>query len=130
MTCFQVWLVLKQGFLAFLENHFEAKLLDIIIFDTLPASNAKGHDEVYLARVLKQRNPLCHAFQVCIFSHSSKFLMDVIACERYKAIFFKTSLEILSLLLYHAFFNLIISFLMSKIVLTHFGILIYFKLIT
>lgn len=60
----KVWLVLKQGFLAFLENHFEAKLLDIIIFDTLPASNAKGHDEVYLARVLKQRNPLRHAFQV------------------------------------------------------------------
>ncbi|XP_073292448.1 phospholipase D zeta 1-like [Primulina huaijiensis] len=60
----KVWLVLKQGFLAFLENHFEAKLLDIIIFDTPPASNAKGHDEVYLARVLKQRNPLRHAFQV------------------------------------------------------------------
>ncbi|KZV19469.1 phospholipase D p1 [Dorcoceras hygrometricum] len=63
-TIHYVWLVLKQGFLALLENHFEAKLLDIIIFDTQPASNAKGHDEVFLARVLKQRNPLRHAFQV------------------------------------------------------------------
>ncbi|KAI3448533.1 hypothetical protein Pfo_005198 [Paulownia fortunei] len=60
----KVWLVQKPGFLAFLENHFDTKLLDIIVFDVLPASNAKGDDEVYLAKVLKERNPLRHAFQV------------------------------------------------------------------
>ncbi|KAL2231263.1 UNVERIFIED_CONTAM: Phospholipase D zeta 1, partial [Sesamum indicum] len=60
----KVWLVLKPGFLAFLDNHFDTKLLDIIVFDVLPASNAKGDDEVYLAKVLKERNPLRHAFEV------------------------------------------------------------------
>ncbi|KAG8363867.1 hypothetical protein BUALT_Bualt19G0067200 [Buddleja alternifolia] len=60
----KVWLVLKPGFLAFLENHFETKLLDIIVFDVLPASNAKGDNKVHLAKVLKERNPLRHAFQV------------------------------------------------------------------
>ncbi|KAL3632230.1 Phospholipase D zeta 1 [Castilleja foliolosa] len=60
----KVWLVLKPGFLAFLENHFETKLLDIIVFDILDTSNAKGDNEVHLAKVLKERNPLRHAFQV------------------------------------------------------------------
>ncbi|KAK4406709.1 Phospholipase D zeta 1, partial [Sesamum angolense] len=60
----KVWLILKPGFLAFLDNHFDTKLLDIIVFDVLPASNAKGDDEVHLAKVLKERNPLRHAFEV------------------------------------------------------------------
>ncbi|KAK6121109.1 hypothetical protein DH2020_045135 [Rehmannia glutinosa] len=60
----EVWLVLKPGFLAFLENHFDTKLLDIIIFDVSEASNAKGDHEVHLAKVLKERNPLRHAFQL------------------------------------------------------------------
>ncbi|KAK4476714.1 hypothetical protein RD792_015874 [Penstemon davidsonii] len=60
----KVWLVLKPGFLAFLENHFETKLLDIIVFDVIPASIAKGDGKVYLAEPFKERNPLRHAFQV------------------------------------------------------------------
>ncbi|KAK6143935.1 hypothetical protein DH2020_024283 [Rehmannia glutinosa] len=60
----EVWLVLKPGFLAFLGNHFDTKLLDIVIFDVSEASNAKGDHEVHLAKVLKERNPLRHAFQL------------------------------------------------------------------
>ncbi|KAL7126517.1 hypothetical protein ABFS83_14G193200 [Erythranthe nasuta] len=69
----KVWVVLKPGFLAFLENHFDTKLLDIIVFDVLPpASNAKGDDELCLAKVLKQGNPLRHAFQVCCGNRNIK----------------------------------------------------------
>ncbi|GFP79138.1 phospholipase d p1 [Phtheirospermum japonicum] len=68
----KVWLVLKPGFLAFLENHFDTKLLDIIVFDVLVTSNAKGDKEVHLAKVLKERNPLRHAFQVSCGNRSIK----------------------------------------------------------
>ncbi|PIN10122.1 Phospholipase D1 [Handroanthus impetiginosus] len=68
----KVWLVLKPGFLAFLRDHFNMKLLDIIVFDVLPASNSKGDEELYMARVLKERNPLRHAFEVSCGSRSIK----------------------------------------------------------
>ncbi|XP_022870656.1 phospholipase D zeta 1-like isoform X2 [Olea europaea var. sylvestris] len=68
----KVWLILKPGFLAFLEDPFSTKLLDIIVIDILPASNAKGVEEFYLAKVLKGRNPLRHAFQVSCGSRSIK----------------------------------------------------------
>ncbi|KAL2468632.1 Phospholipase D p1 [Forsythia ovata] len=68
----KVWLILKPGFLAFLEDPFGTKLLDIIVFDILPASNAKGDEEAYLAKVLKERNPLRHAFQVSCGNRSIK----------------------------------------------------------
>ncbi|KAL8553907.1 hypothetical protein ACS0TY_002247 [Phlomoides rotata] len=57
----KVWLVLKPGFLAFLDNHLDNKLLDIVVFDVLLF---EGNDEVYLAQDLKERNPLRHAFKV------------------------------------------------------------------
>ncbi|XP_051144137.1 phospholipase D zeta 1-like [Andrographis paniculata] len=60
----KVWLVLKPGFLAFLEDHFSTKLLDIIVFDVLPTSSAKGGNGITLAKVIKDRNPLRHSFQV------------------------------------------------------------------
>ncbi|KAF9607468.1 hypothetical protein IFM89_036065 [Coptis chinensis] len=60
----KVWAVLKPGFLALLENPFETKLLDIIVFDVLPASDGNGEGRVSLANETKDRNPLRYAFTV------------------------------------------------------------------
>jgi len=60
----QVWGVLKPGFLALLEDPFDAKLLDIIVFDVLPVSNGNDGVDVSLAVELKDHNPLRHAFKV------------------------------------------------------------------
>ncbi|XP_042054133.1 phospholipase D zeta 1-like [Salvia splendens] len=68
----KVWLVLKPGCLAFLGNHFDTKVLDIVVFDVLPTSNKKGDDEVHLAKLSKERNPLLHAFTVCRGNRSIK----------------------------------------------------------
>ena len=56
--------MLKPGCLAFLGNHFGTKVLDIVVFDVLPTSNKKGDDEVHLAELSKEQNPLLHAFKV------------------------------------------------------------------
>lgn len=63
-NCAQVWAVLKPGFLAFLEDPFDTKPLDIIVFDVLPASDGNGEGRVALAKEIKDRNPLRHAFKV------------------------------------------------------------------
>ncbi|GMH29311.1 hypothetical protein Nepgr_031154 [Nepenthes gracilis] len=60
----KVWAVLKPGFLALLADPFDAKLLDIVIFDMLPASDDNGEDRVLLAEEVKEHNPLRHAFKV------------------------------------------------------------------
>lgn len=59
-----MWGVLKPGFLALLEDPFDAKLLDIIVFDVLPVSNGNDGPDVSLAVELKDHNPLRHAFKV------------------------------------------------------------------
>lgn len=64
MNCMQVWAVLKPGFLALLEDPFDTKLLDIIIFDVLPPSDGNGEGRVSLAQEIKERNPLRYAFKV------------------------------------------------------------------
>lgn len=56
--------MLKPGFLALLEDPFDAKPLDIIVFDILPASDGNGEGRVSLAKEVKDRNPLRHALQV------------------------------------------------------------------
>ncbi|GAB4855615.1 Phospholipase D zeta 1 [Ancistrocladus abbreviatus] len=60
----KTWAVLKPGFLAFLEDPFDTKLLDIIIFDILPASSITSDEKAHLADVIKERNPLHCAFKV------------------------------------------------------------------
>ncbi|KAK9291478.1 hypothetical protein L1049_019426 [Liquidambar formosana] len=60
----KVWAVLKPGFLAFLEDPFDTKLLDIIIFNVLPNSDRNGKGRVYLASEIKERNPLRYSFKV------------------------------------------------------------------
>lgn len=60
----KVWAVLKPGFLALLEDPFDTNLLDIIIFDVLPASGKDGEDQVHLAEEIKEPNPLCYTFKV------------------------------------------------------------------
>ncbi|VYS57619.1 unnamed protein product [Arabidopsis thaliana] len=60
----RVWGVLKPGFLALLEDPFDAKLLDIIVFDVLPVSNGNDGVDISLAVELKDHNPLRHAFKV------------------------------------------------------------------
>ncbi|KAL9378910.1 hypothetical protein Peur_027392 [Populus x canadensis] len=60
----KVWAVLKPGFLALLEDPFNAKIIDILVFDVLPNSNDKGGNQVYLASQIKERNPLYYAFKV------------------------------------------------------------------
>lgn len=60
----KVWAVLKPGFLALLKDPFDTKLLDIIVFDVLPASDGNGEGRVLLAKATKERNPLRFGFQV------------------------------------------------------------------
>ncbi|CAI0467214.1 unnamed protein product [Linum tenue] len=60
----KVWAVLKPGFLALLADPFDAKPLDIIVFDVLPASDGNGDGRVTLATETKERNPLRHTFKV------------------------------------------------------------------
>lgn len=56
--------MLKPGFLALLADPFDAKPLDIIVFDVLPASTGNDEGRVLLAKDVKERNPLRHAFMV------------------------------------------------------------------
>jgi phospholipase D1/2 len=58
--------VLKPGFLALLEDPFDSKLLDIILFDVLPSSDGNGEGRVVLAKETKERNPLHSGFQVIL----------------------------------------------------------------
>nr|CAB3465500.1 unnamed protein product [Digitaria exilis] len=60
----KVWVVLKPGFLALLEDPFDPKLLDIIIFDALPHMDINGEGQISLAKEIKERNPLHFGFQV------------------------------------------------------------------
>ena len=62
----QVWVVLKPGFLALLEDPFDPKLLDVIIFDALPHMDINGEGQISLAKEIKERNPLHFGFQVRI----------------------------------------------------------------
>ncbi|KAH9616705.1 hypothetical protein KSS87_014109 [Heliosperma pusillum] len=59
----KVWAVLKPGFLAFLEDPLDMKLLDIFIFDVSPSSSENG-EKVYLAHEIKSRKPLRYAFKI------------------------------------------------------------------
>nr|DAD38153.1 TPA_asm: hypothetical protein HUJ06_008794 [Nelumbo nucifera] len=68
----KVWAVLKPGFLALLEDPFDTKPLDIIVFDVLPASDGNGEGRVSLAKELKERNPLRYAFKVSCGNRSIK----------------------------------------------------------
>lgn len=68
----KVWAVLKPGFLALLEDPFDIQPLDIIVFDVLPASDGNGEGRVSLAKEVKERNPLRHAFVVTCGSRSIK----------------------------------------------------------
>jgi len=55
---------LKPGFLALLDDPFNNKPLDIIIFDILPSSDGAGGTKTYLADSIKERNPLRYSFKV------------------------------------------------------------------
>lgn len=56
--------MLKPGFLALLENPFDTKILDIIVFDVLPNANGEKGSQILLAKETKERNPLHSGFQV------------------------------------------------------------------
>ncbi|CAN0914132.1 Phospholipase D zeta 2, partial [Linum grandiflorum] len=61
----KVWAVLKPGFLAFLKDPFDTKLLDIVVFDIMESSSEGDEgSRTLLASRTKQRNPLRYAFQV------------------------------------------------------------------
>ncbi|GAB2277379.1 Phospholipase D zeta 1 [Dionaea muscipula] len=60
----KVWVVLKPGFLAFLEDPLDTQLLDIIIFDILPSSSKISEEKVQLTHEIKESNPLWCAFRV------------------------------------------------------------------
>ncbi|KAM7279849.1 hypothetical protein ACFE04_006983 [Oxalis oulophora] len=71
----KVWAVLKPGFLALLEDPFDTKPLDIIVFDVLPARNGNGPNgdaQVSLATEVKDHNPLRHTFKVTCGNRSIK----------------------------------------------------------
>ncbi|BAH91027.1 Os01g0310100, partial [Oryza sativa Japonica Group] len=60
----KVWAVLKPGFLALLQDPFDPKLLDIVIFDVSPHMDRNGEGQSTLAREIKEHNPLHFAFEV------------------------------------------------------------------
>ncbi|XP_060966950.1 phospholipase D zeta 1 [Cannabis sativa] len=60
----KVWAVLKPGFIALLDDPFDIKLLDIIIFNVLPHSKVNGGSPINLADQIKERNPLRYTFKV------------------------------------------------------------------
>lgn len=63
--CFQVWAVLKPGFLALLEDPFSGKLLDIMVFDTLGLQSTKeSSEQLRLAEQVKEQNPLRFGFKI------------------------------------------------------------------
>ncbi|XP_023156501.1 phospholipase D family protein isoform X1 [Zea mays] len=62
----KVWAVLKPGFLALLQDPFDPKLLDIIIFDVSPCTDRDGDDQTTLAKEIKERNPLHFGFEIYI----------------------------------------------------------------
>ncbi|XP_041017183.1 phospholipase D zeta 1-like isoform X1 [Juglans microcarpa x Juglans regia] len=68
----KVWVVLKPGFLAFLDDPFDTKLLDIIVFDVQPASGKNGVSQVHLASPMKEHNLLRYAFKINCGSRSIK----------------------------------------------------------
>ena len=47
-----------------LADPFDTQPLDIVVFDVLPASDGNGEGRVSLAKEVKERNPLRHAFKV------------------------------------------------------------------
>ncbi|XP_031103467.1 phospholipase D zeta 1-like isoform X1 [Ipomoea triloba] len=69
----KVWAVLKPGFLALLRNPFDIELLDIFVFDALPAVNGKGKEQVNLAEEIREHNPLRYSFKVSCGNQSIKF---------------------------------------------------------
>lgn len=50
--------------MSFLADPFDTQPLDIVVFDVLPASDGNGEGRVSLAKEIKERNPLRHAFKV------------------------------------------------------------------
>ncbi|KAK9664707.1 hypothetical protein RND81_14G062600 [Saponaria officinalis] len=79
----KVWAVLKPGFLALLGDPFDTQLLDIILFDMLPASDEHAEGQILLAEEVKDHNPLRHAFKVtcgnrsiCLRTRSSSKAKD------------------------------------------------------
>ncbi|TVU21216.1 hypothetical protein EJB05_30841, partial [Eragrostis curvula] len=60
----KVWAVLKPGFLALLQDPFDPKLLDIVIFDVSPHTDRNGDGQITLAKEIKERNPLHFGFEV------------------------------------------------------------------
>ncbi|GMI79357.1 phospholipase D P2, PHOSPHOLIPASE D ZETA 2 [Hibiscus trionum] len=66
----KVWAVMKPGFMALLEDPFDTKLLDIIVFDVLPTSNEDVKSRVCLAEQIKEHNPLYYTFRVSCGSWS------------------------------------------------------------
>ncbi|XP_065638113.1 phospholipase D zeta 1 isoform X3 [Quercus suber] len=68
----KVWAILKPGFLALLDDPFDTKLLEIIVFDVLPASSGNVRTQVHLANHVKEHNPLRYSFQVTCGGRSTK----------------------------------------------------------
>ncbi|KAF8392647.1 hypothetical protein HHK36_022996 [Tetracentron sinense] len=68
----KVWAVLKPGFLALLEDPYDTKPLDIIVFDVLPPPDGNGEGPVSLAKEIKEHNPLRYAFMVICGNRSMK----------------------------------------------------------
>lgn len=60
-----------------LEDPFDSKLLDVIIFDALPHMDITGEGLVALAKEIKERNPLHFGFQV-LFHLKIKFVKSAI----------------------------------------------------
>lgn len=56
--------MLKPGFLAFIADPYDTKLLDIIVFDVLPSDAGNPDGQIYLAKLAKERNPLRFGFVV------------------------------------------------------------------
>jgi hypothetical protein len=58
---------LKPGFLALLQDPFDPKLLDIVIFDVSPCTDRNGEGQTTLANEIKEHTPLHFGFEVFLF---------------------------------------------------------------
>ena len=53
--------------MALLQDPFDPKLLDIVIFDVSPCTDRNGEGQTTLAKEIKERNPLHFGFEVFLF---------------------------------------------------------------
>ena len=69
--------MLKPGFLALVADPYDVKLLDIVVFDVLPFAAGSIDGQICLAKLAKERNPLCFGLVVSSVSCFASFVASI-----------------------------------------------------